>query len=645
MVEWSGTEERLCGFGDSDRTSLDVEGWQPGGNPPALSARVDATAVGSLRAIRLPDGEPLLARGATRRLDEETLPEGVHEVAVDAGLETRVAFEGPASVEDEAGGAWLRFPEPTPVTVGFRESRSPREMVTVPATAAGLATAVTAASRTHRTAGPERSHPGYRPRTPRVAFGHEARTDLAPDDDRPTVTVPERPTAVLVAAPLAYYIGADVETGDGPPTLRADGFRHTFDPLPAFAEAVGGLLRGLCALDVRLRSVPGETGALSVGVGDAERLRAAPPVERLRAVVESDADLGWTWPLATYVDDDVENGRYLPYLLDRLSLVHPAAASELDPQALLKRSLDEFFRGETASVEAVDPSLADGRFHAWRGEGTPVEAFTLLGTGGAGIEASAEAGFDVDVVCNDEAMRSEGAVAEVYRRRLAGRSVDVRVHERLTTAELSALLERPTDLVHFIGHCEVDGVVCPDGHLAAADLETCGTEAFFLNACGSYHEGYDLVRRGATVGAVTLTTVLDEQAVAVGTIFAELLAGGFAFDRAMSLARGEIIAGRDYVVVGDGTHRLRPPRGDAGVFDVERTDDGFAVGYDATAPDGAGRRYRDPFDDCERACGVPTRASLAPAELRDLFERHRSPVRYEGELRWTDDLAREMTDL
>ena len=92
---------------------------------------------------------------------------------------------------------------------------------------------------------------------------------------------------------------------------------------------------------------------------------------------------------------------------------------------------------------------------------------------------------------------------------------------------------------------------------------------------------------------MTLTTVLDDQAVSVGTAFAELLAGGFAFDRALSLARGEILAGRDYVVVGDGTARLRSPRGDAGVFELERADDGFAVGYEATAPDAAGRRYRD----------------------------------------------------
>ena len=634
MVEWSGADDRLCGFGERDAIVIDTEGWRPGGDPPALGVRVDAAAIGTTEALGLPAQDVVVIGDDDRPLSEGTLAAGVHRLIVDGPLETRVAFEGPASVDAGSEGPRLRFPEPRPVAVGFSETPTPRETVTVPPTPAGLAAAVTAAARTHRTAGPGRSHPGRRPRTPQVVLEEGATAAPEPDDDRPTMTVPADPTAVLVAAPLAYYLGADLLTTAGPPTLGGDALDHEFEPLPAFAETVGGLVGDLCGLDTALRSVDGESGPLPVDVDDADRLRSATPLQRLRAVVD-DGGYGGTWPLATYVNDDVENGRYLPYLLDRLSTVYPAEASELDPQALLKRSLDEFFRGETASVEAVDPTLADSRFHAWRGDGTPVDAFTLLGD----EPGSAGDGFDVEVVCNDEAMRSEGDVAEVYRRRLDGRSVDVHVRERLTTAELAALFERPTDLVHFIGHCEVEGLVCPDGHLATADLDGCEAASFFLNACGSYHEGYDLVRQGATAGAVTLTTVLDEQAVTVGTTFAELLAAGFAFDRAMALARGEVLAGRDYVVVGDGTARLRSPRGDAGVFELERADDGFAVGYEATAPDAAGRRYRDPFDDRERAAGTTARTTLDRERLRELFERYSAPVRFDGRLRWTDEFV------
>ncbi|MFQ3319891.1 MAG: hypothetical protein ACI80F_001965, partial [Natronomonas sp.] len=525
---------------------------------------------------------------------------------------------------------------PTPVAVGFRETKSERPKVTVPPTPAGIATAVTAAGRTHRTDGPERSHPGFRPRTPAVAFGEESiPAELTGGSDGSTMTVPETMPAVLVAAPLAYYLGATLRVDSGPPSIDGDALSHEFEPLPDFAEEMADALCGLCRLDCRLRSVPGETGPADGGL---EHLQSATPGERLAAVLESPPSDPPTWPLSTYVNDDVENGRYLPYLLDRLSLVHPASASALDPQTHLERSLDEFYRGEAPCVEAVDPSLTESRFHTWLGDGTPVDASTLVGS--ATPDPGVGDQLTIDVICNEPEMGGERCVADVYRRRLDAHDVDVRIHERLSTAELADVFQRPTDLVHFVGHIEVDGMVCPDGLLAATDLTECRADAFFLNACGSYYEGYDLLRQGATVGAVTLNPVLDEQAVTFGMSFAATLASGFAFDRALALARDEIIVGRDYAVVGDGASRVRQPRGQPAVLHVDRTVDGFTVSYDVLTPDGAGRRYRDPFEGAEHPVGVTTSATLARDEVVDFLERTSAPVHYDGSLRWGNELAR-----
>lgn len=634
MTEWAATDNQICGFGDNTSVTLETEGWEPGGHPPALAAAVDAAAVGTALAIRLPAGEATLRSDDERPLPAGSLPAAMHRVVVDAPLETHVAFDGPATVDPAGSGAWIQFPEETAVVVGFRETPTPRPTVTVPATPAGLATAVTAAGRTHRTSSPERSHPGYRPRTPRVAFGERSiPEELAPDESAPTMTVPNSAAAVLVAAPLAYYLGAALRVREGLPTLEGPGISHTFDPLPALAEEVADALQTLVALDGRLRSVPGERDA---GLERHEPLRSASPTRRLSAALEWHPDELPQWPLSTYIDDDPENGRYLPYLLDRLSLVHPACASSLDPKALLKRSLDEFYRGETPNVEAVDPALAGSRFHAWLGEGTPVDAYTLLGS----VDSPPTSGdrVRIDVVCNEPEMEAERNVAEVYRSRLCDRA-DVRVHERLSRRELAEVFEREADLVHFIGHCEADGIVCSDGVLAAADLQSCGARAFFLNACGSYYEGYDLVRRGARVGAVTLTAVLDEQAMTLGTTFAELLTAGFAFNRALALARGEIIVGQDYVVIGDGTHRLRPPRGTPAVCHLSDSGENYTVRYEALAPDSAGRRYVDPFEGAEHPCGRSATATLTPDELRAFLERFSLPVRYDGELRWSGELT------
>jgi hypothetical protein len=633
MPEWAATGERICGYGVRGSVTLDVEGWQAGGDPPPHPGSVDAVVAGTADAVGLPDGEATL-HGEGVPLAAGEVPDGVHRVVVDSTPETVVVFEGPATVGPEEP-AWIRFPEPTAVAFCLRERPPPRPVLSVPTTASGLATAATAAGRTHGTDGPERSHPGFRPPTPWVRFGDRSvPEDLEGPADGPTVTVPDSVQAVLVAAPLAYYLGAELRVEDGPPAVRGDGLVHEFEPLPAFADGVADALRRLVALDSRLRSVPGETGAL---IDDDRDLASAPPARRLAAVLDDPPASLPAWPLSTYVDDDPTNGRFLPYLLDDLSLVHPAEASVLEPRGLLKRSLDEFFRGETPNVEAVDPALTESRFHAWLGEGTPVDAYALLRPESPDVADAG--GLRIDVVCNEPEMASERSVADVYRRRLAGRDVDVHVHERLTTGDLASVFERPTDLVHFVGHCEVGGMVCPDGTLAAADLQECGADAFFLNACGSYYEGYELVRQGATVGAVTLSAVLDEQAVTLGTTFAELLAAGFAFDRALSLARGEIIVGRDYVVVGDGTHRLGVPVGTPGRFRVASADGEYDVAYDATAPDAAGRRYRSPVDGEVYLCGEASTATVDGRGVADLLGGRSAPVLYDGSLHFSEEVA------
>jgi hypothetical protein len=642
MVEWAAADGRICGFGDDGWVQIEVEDWQFGGDPPSLPNPVDTTVVGTTTALAVPTEATVVTSADDRRLQAGTISAASHRLRIDDRPETHFAFDGPATVESSADGFEIRFSSPTALAVGFREEPTPRPTVRVPSTAAGLAAAVTAAGGTHRTEGPARSHPGFRPRTPYVTFGGPSIPDhLSDRSPETTMTVPSSARAVLLAAPLAYYLGAGVDVEAGPPRIDSPELTYTFDSRSGFAESVSKWLRELCTLDSRLREVPGESGEMSLDGYDTETLRTAPPAARLAAIIETPPSPLPEWPLTTYVDNDIENGRYLPYVLDRLSLVEPAEYSALDPKALLKRSLDEFYRGETPNVEAVDPSLNDSRSHAWLGDGTPVDAYTLLGS--AVPRRSVGTHPRVDVVCNDPEMASEQEVASVYRRRLAAHGVSVSVHEQLRTDELAAVFEQSTNLVHFIGHVDVDGLVCPDGSLAAADLEECAATAFVLNACGSYYEGYDLVRQGATVGAVTLTAVLDEQAVRLGTALAALLAEGFSFDRALSLARGEIIVGRDYVVVGDGTYCLRSPTGRAGVLEVTADGELFTVRYDATDPLSAGRRYVDPFDGEEHLFGTVTKATLDRDGLLELLTQHSAPVRYDGNLRWTGELAEQLT--
>jgi hypothetical protein len=562
------------------------------------------------------------------------------------------------------------------VAVGFRERPPDPPTVTVPATPSGVATAITHASSALGTLGPERSHPSRRSHPPLVAFG-DRDVPAAVARDTPETGIefhlPANLSTCSLAAPLAFYLGATVRVGDrSAPVLRvpATGLRRVFPAADAaFADAVSGLLRRLFLLDCLTRDRPGERLAGREALDrlglDAARLRSLSPAERLTAHLAAPLDRLDDlpdWPLATYVDGGPRTARCLPHLLDRLSLVHPAAASAIDGDSLLCRALDEFYRGpspgggeagrtarpdpsarRTADVVTADrlvPEFRDARLHGWLADGTPVEAFTSTPVAYRNRLAAPErdATLDIAVVCNDPEMSDERAVADIYREGAAGLPVDVTVTGSLARGELADLLATPHDFVHYIGHCERDGLQCRDGFLDVADVDTVRARTFFLNACGSYQQGQRLVSAGSVAGAVTLTTVLNRQAVTVGTAFARLLIHGAGFERALSLARREILMGSDYAVVGDGTYALVPAR-DATVLHVTPVADGYEVATELLSGGDPGRSYASPVAGEDRLDGRVSPTTVDRGTLLDLLADRTAPVVYDGRLRRSTDLV------
>ena len=584
-------------------------------------------------------------------------------------------------------GATVLFEEPTPVTVGFREPTPDPPTVTVPPTPAGVATALTHAASALRTTGPGRSHPGQRGHPPLIAFGDRdvpAAVRRATPETGIELRLPASLPACCLAAPLAFYLGATVRVDErrAAPVLRVPttGLRREFPADDAvFADRAAILLRRVFLVDCLVRDRPAERlagrGLLERLDLDAARLRALCPPERLTAYLEAPLerldDALPDWPLATYVDGGRRTVRCLPSLLNSLGLVYPAAASELDGDSLLHRALDGFYRGENgskrsrphpvrrrvggrslqrsagdvATFDRLDPELRSARLHGWLAEGIPVEAFKP--TPGAyrnRLAAPREQGepLDIAVVCNDPAMADERAVADIYRDRAAGFPVDVSVHSSLSCRALADLLATPHDFVHYIGHCERDGLRCRDGHFDAGDLDTVQARTFFLNACGSHRQGQRLIEGGSVAGAVTLTTVVDRQAATVGTAFARLLIHGAGFERALSMARQQVLMGSDYAVVGDGTYTLAPAT-DAAMLHVDPVEDGFRVGHEVLSGGAPGRSHSSPFGSGDRLHGSRPEETLDRETLAALL-RHRSlPVCHDGRLRWSTELAGELT--
>ena len=547
--------------------------------------------------------------------------------------------------------------------------------LTVEADAASLARGVTALAATHGTTKPARSHPANRPRLPALELGEETLegADSAPEPATTLeVVVPPSVAAVFVTAPLAYYCCASVRTADVDRPVIHDpdrGFRHELASLPRLQEDCASLLRRVFFLDCLVRDVtgpgreptpttPGEPGsgprqedteAIDL---DAEALRAAPPGQRLERYLAVCDE--WVtreapaWHLASYVVPRPDHVHCLPHLLETLSLVYLPRATRCEPDDLLSHTLDDALatRGTAtaASRTRLKPDLDESHVHAWLAPGTPLGAFKA--TPGAFRHRRAHetrrpraTGVVKLIVTEPEMVAEAEAAVAAYE---TSPEVDsVEAHTVGTRADVREALVDSADLVHYVGHCDDEGLRCRDGWLDLGSLDAVRTPAFLLNACGSYEQGLQLLEAGSVAGAVTLGDVLDDHAATVGRTLARLLLRGFELAPATRLARRRILMGADYVVVGDGTFRVYEPRATPTVLRVTRTGGQFRVRSRGVATDRTGHAVDPPLAGPPALNGDEAVQVCPREELVEVLDADSMPVIFDGELHWSEDLVRE----
>jgi hypothetical protein len=683
VIQW---DETSTGVFATDAAENEVRvhapDWESAADARVLPRLTDAETTGVTSAFSVRADDATLASPETTAAttlaagERQQLAAGDYVLEVGAAIDVVVGFSGPAQVvlDDRLR---VSFDAPERVAVGFRsDARAPPATITIPKTLDGVATAVTHAAAAHRTTTPDRSDPGFRRHPPAFAFGDNV--DVPPSvaaatpDTGIELLVPRSLRALFVAAPLAYYLGATVTVDAGvTPRLRAPdaGINHAFDALDREAPA---MLARVFWLDCLVRAAASHSSPPGCTTNDASRHTVAGGDVLATLGVDPDAayDADLAQRLATYLDapfervaDDLPEWHLsmhvapnldhvgtLPFLLDRLAFVHPPETATLESQELMERSLDDFYRGPpgpVATVEMLKPKLREGRWQGWLAEGTPIDVFKTQPAAYRNhldyLQSAGDA-LSVAVVLNDRSMTGEHeAVADVYDAHADSLPMDVTFFEGLTRQELADVLDDHYEFLHYIGHCEVEGLRCADGNLAVGDLSGTNVETFFLNACGSYYEGLDLVDQGSVAGAVTLRKVLDEQAAKVGTAFARLLVHGFPIETALRLARRRIRMGKDYAVVGDGMQTLSRTDGDeARVARVERGVDGECrVEYDQLAVDGHGCWYDLDVAaaDGPKLCGNSTTFRTPAADLADLLSDADHPVIVDGEFFWSDEAA------
>jgi hypothetical protein len=704
MIGWEETGAGIRVF-DGDNSSISVGAADLDVSAPGRDIRrpVEATLDVRSNELRFPVAVVYvsdLARDQRYEIGNETdplqLPDGEYVVDVDAPIKTYLHASGSVTIRKTAEfeQVVVTFPEKRQVTLGFRSRHEkPDGVIDVPRIPSGVATALSHMHASHKTTGPDRSYPTLRGHPPLIrpadsASVPDAILDATPDTDIELV-VPDDLANLFVLAPLAHYLQATVrvEPCERPVLLAPSvGIERSFEPMPGLERDATRVLRKVFFMDCLVRNAGpygtnlAEKSLLDTLELDAARLYEADPDERLgtylsipHAAIEQRLP---DWHLSTYVDPVPGHVDTLPFLLANLSLIYTPETSELEGSELVERSLGDFYRsdrpgsecsrpdpeldprsafagttrrqssGKVATVEIVKPELRNSRIHGWLASGTPIDVFKS--TPEAYRNRLDYLGRESDttritVVSNDDEMYDEHVDVEaIYRDRAEDLPIDVEVYDRLSTVDLATVFESERDFVHYIGHCERDGLRCPDGFLSATNLSECNAQTFFLNACGSYYEGLELVEQGAVAGAITFSQVLNEHAVTVGSAFARLMIHGFSIERALQLARRRIMMGKDYAVVGDGTHVLTQSKNrlpaTATLESIGR--DQYLLTYDQfSAPDVGGYYYPYVGDnEYSYLCGNESEYALDATEVQEFLRRAEMPVIYEGDFYWSDEL-------
>jgi len=662
--------------GAKTAVSVETDGWEPTAAAPALDAPVDAAVAGRTERLEFPpvvvavdgvDGEESTTLGG--REGPISFPAGAYQLRIAAPVRTFLRVDGPFSLaQPEFDRTVVSFPGPTAVRLGFQSrADSARQSITVPRSPAGVATALSTFSGAFRSTTADRSFSSMRERPPSLTFGetvsipdsvHEAVPDSSIE-----LRLPRSLSALLPAAPLAHYLGAEVHVADGvEPSLHVGDERIDLGHGRQYEQRVAALLRRTFWLDCLVRTAgPHDATVRAADLLDrlpidADALYDAEIADRLlayRAVdIDAVADALPEWHLSMYVEPTYDGVECLPFVLDDVPQLFTPRSSPLSDEDRLDSSLSAFYRAGVAApdpVELRDAELGPSRYHGWLADGVAMDTFKTLPAAYENrslYRGRAGGPISVVAVLNEAEMREEHSrAAAIYRRRAEKLDIDIDVRESLSVDELADVIEQRHDLLHFVGHCEPTGLRCPDGTLSISSVDRSRVQTFFLNACGSYAEGKELVRKGSVAGAVTFEKVLDSHAAKVGTMFARLVAHGYAIERALALARRRVIMGKDYAVVGDGTHVLTQTDSLAGTeAKLVRDGDTFTLTHGMLSPSLAGGRA---FINVDRDCppvliGNEWEIEMDAAELVQFLRRGEFPVVYRGDIHWCTELAEEL---
>jgi hypothetical protein len=600
----------------------------------------------------------------------EEFPPGSYSLELCGPLKVYLRVEGAVTVASDVTRTRIEFDGERTVRVGARSHHdSPAATITTTDDPVDVMGAVSEFASALKTTSPERSYPTLRGHPPLVELGdrfHVPDGVVSPDTGI-TLELPPEYGKTYVAAPLAYYLAADVVPGERPRLVTDDGFEHRLDTVRGFETEVERVLKQTFFLDCLTRT----EGYYSVDLHERRAIEADIDLDfaqlydqSLSRQVEAYLSVPFgtveeevpEWKLTSHVAPTPENVELLPFVTNDLAVVRTPREQPEPSSAVQSTAAGEFFRDasftRSASVDGsarsyVQPETADSLEQSWVGEGAPIGASKATSRAFYNRldRTPVDGDIGITVVCNDARMTDErDVVDEMYGSR-SELPFDVRTHHDLTRADLRAVLSAEADLLHYIGHIDAEGFECADGKLDATTLVDAGMDAFLLNACQSYEQGSALIDAGAIAGIVTLSDVINSGAVRMGRMLARLLNRGFPIGSALEVARDDSIIGEQYTVIGDSNLSLAQTDGTPPNVCVirRRGDDEFELDwqtYPSTAI-GMGSLVMPWIADEDQYhlwSGNARTFDMTRDELDRFLSLDTVPVKVDGSLVWSDEL-------
>ncbi|HEY3274880.1 MAG TPA: hypothetical protein VGJ92_14000 [Methanocella sp.] len=419
---------------------------------------------------------------------------------------------------------------------------------------------------------PYRSHPLFRSHPPDIRLSSDRQLMPPASPARPIrLWLPPDLRYLYAAAPLAYYLGASVETGEEPLLKisgKSIGMPSGYDQFERWAgKMLSRTFQADCAARCQATTgnrLPGIDVQEITGYSPEELMLMTMP-DRFRVYTEtagSGSRAFNQWHMASYVDPVPSSIEILPFLMRSLSAIYAPKSTRVSERDVVSLSVRDFktrqtghSRGETAdNDEVILPSLHNAQTQHWFSDGCPVDAtLSTLGALKNGRHYARDRLMPaVCVICNEPSMAKEAYLLED----LLGGIANVEIRQDLGRADLLHTFSEGFDIVHYAGHCDRSGVKCRDGYADLSSVDTCDVPVFFLNSCSSYLQGFRLIEKGSVCGIATMFRLLDEAAVDVCASFYRMLSRGYPIMTSYLGARECSVTGKEYLLIGDGFYKV-----------------------------------------------------------------------------------------